>query len=359
MLRPRSVGCAARATTRAFTAGVYDSALHALGNTPVIRLRHMAPSGVDVFVKCEAFNPMLSTKDRLAAGLIDWAHSHKGLASGQTVVDVVQGSSGFGLALACRERGNPLVAVVAADNSQREWRRFMRFMGAKVLVSDAPESTASRVAERHGWFFAPRHRREANEWIHAERTGPEILRAMGSRPISHFIAPHGTGGMLRGVGRLLRDESPATRIVVVEQDHRPHPEYEATVGPHHSWPNELLRGWTTDFEPTPIDVTLREQYVDEVVTISGHESMLVAHDLARKEGLFTGISGGALAAGALRVARQAPAGSCVLTVLLDTSLFTLDTPLIQGVSAEMSAEEARLVAEGRAPTTPTAQFTDG
>merc|ERR1719401_2801924 len=185
----------------------------------------------------------------------------------------------------------------------------------------------------------------ANAWVHANKTGPEIVAALGERHLTYFVAPHGTGGMLRGVGQVLRARSPGTRICVVEQDSRPHPDYEAMNGPHPSWPEVLLQGWTTDFKPTAIDSELRKQYVDEIVRIGGHESMTVARNLAQSEGIFTGISGGALAAGALRVARRVPAGSSVLTVLLDTSHFQLSTPLVEGLPADMSEEEAELVAQ--------------
>ena len=157
------------------------------------------------------------------------------------------------------------------------------------------------------------------------------------------MAPHGTGSMLRGVGKVLRARSPQTRICLVEQDSRPHPEYEAAVGPHPSWPSHLLRGWTTDFAPTAVASGSTARFVDEFVPVRGHEAIETARALARHEGLFTGISGGALAAGALRVAKAAPAGSCVLTVLLDTSLVHLGTPLVDGVSSEMSDDERRLL----------------
>ena len=314
-----------------------------MANTPIIRLRKLAPKDVDVFVKCEAINPMLSVKDRLSAGMIEWGHATGRLTSGQTVVDALNGSSGLGLVHACREHGHQLVVVVGRDCAA-EWQQLMRFMGAKVLVADDPKETASRVADHHGWFLLGRHRTEANEWVHATKTGREILDAMDGVALSHFVAPHGTGGMLRGVGQLLRTLSPATRICVVEQDHRPHPEYESVNGPHPSWPTSLLKGWTTDFEPRAIELKRTAQYVDEFVSISGHESMMVARALAQSEGIFTGISGGALAAGALQVARAAPPGSNVLTVLLDTSHFHLSTPLVEGVPAVMSDEEASLAA---------------
>ena len=318
----------------------------------------MSPEGVDIYVKWEAYNPMLSAKDRLSVGLIRWAVAHGKLQPGQGVVDVLKGSSGFGLALACMENNLPLVAVV--DSSyEGDWRRLMRLMGTKVLVTDRPESTASRLAEKNGWFLCAEHRRDANPWIHEQTTGPEILEAMGQRPLSYFMAPHGTGGMLGGVGKVLRSRSPHTKICVVEQDSRPHPEYEASIGPHYSWPDELLRGWTTDFNPTDISRDLREAYVDETERVSGHEAMDVARTLAQTEGILTGISGGALAAGALRVARRAPPGSSVLAVLLDTSHVHLRTPLVQGSPSEMSDDEKQLLAQGSARSSKSSGELDG
>jgi len=340
----------ARAGLQRGAARLHESALDALSTTPLIKLRHMAPPDVDVYVKCEGFNPMLSMKDRLSAGMVEWAQIHGHLESGQAVVEALSGSSGLGLALACKEHGHPLVAVVP-DGSVVEWQRLLRFMGAKVLITsdENPDAVAAGVASRNGWFWAGPHRSEANEWTHANKTAPQILDALGERPLSYFISPHGTGGMLRGVGRVLRARSPATRICVVEQDSRPHPDYEAAYGPHPSWPGELLEGFTTDFDPTPIQQELRARYVDETITISGHEAMTVARDLAQLEGIFTGISGGALAAGALRVAQRAEQEASVLAVLLDTSHFILTTPLIDGTPGQMSGEEQALLHERAGP----------
>lgn len=330
---------------------LYDSVLGALENAPVIRLRQMAPEGVDVFVKCEAFNPMLSVKDRLAVGLLEWADHHGKISSGQTIVDAFSGHTGIGLAVACKQRGHPLVIAVSSQCAS-EWQQLMRLLGARVIVSEDPGQIARSLAHRRGWFLAGDFQSRASLWIHANKTGPGILAALGSRQLDCFVAPHGSGATLHGVGQVLREQSPQTRICVVEPDSLPHPEYTAQFGQHFSWPDEVLEGWTTDFAPKALNPELRAKYVDETVTVSGHESLLVARELAQVECIFTGISGGALLAGALKAARNLPRGSSVLTVLLDTGHFSMSTPLLRGVSSTMTEEEAELLEDAQPKGSP-------
>lgn len=328
--------------TRSSSGGLHESALQALSCTPVIRLHRVAPKGVDVYVKCEAFNPLISMQDRLSVGLVEWAEAHGKIRSGQTIVAALSGSTGIGLTRACAERGYPLV-FVCSESSDVEWRRLLRFMGARVLVAGNPQTTARAVAQQGDGFLAEEFQSEASPWIHAQKTGPEILEALGDRRLDYFVAPHGTGGMLKGVVPLLKKRSPSTRIIVVEQDSRPHPDYERMNGPHPSWPQSIVKGWTTDFKPTSINSSVKSEHVDETINISGKEAMETVEALAKVEGIFTGISGGTLAAGALRVAKQAPPGSSVLTVLLDTSPVRLSTPLLDGVPGEMSEDERQLL----------------
>jgi len=336
---------------------MYDSVLGPLRDSaPVIKLRNMAPEGVDVFVKCEAFNPMLSVKDRLAVGLLDWAELNGKLAPGQTVVDSFTGHTGMGLAVACKQRGYPLVVAVTDKPCTRslqrcspEWQQMMRLLGARVIVCDEPAETARSLATQRGWFMARDFQSAASQWVHATTTGPDILAAFGGRPLDYFIAPHGSGATLQGVGQVLRARSPSTRICVAEPDSLPHPEYTAQFGPHYSWPDELLHGFSPDFAPKGLSPEVKAKFVDETVTVSGHESLQAARDLAQSECIFTGISGGALAAGALKVARTLPKGSSVCTVLLDTSHFQMSTPLLQSVPTEMSEEESELLRDAMPP----------
>eukprot|EP00928_Gymnodinium_smaydae_P027110 TRINITY_DN21075_c0_g1_i1.p1 TRINITY_DN21075_c0_g1~~TRINITY_DN21075_c0_g1_i1.p1 ORF type:complete len:363 (+),score=43.45 TRINITY_DN21075_c0_g1_i1:69-1157(+) len=331
---------------RAFrtTGGVHDSALSAFGYSPIVKLRQLAPRGVNVYLKCESLNPLLSMRDRLSVGLLEWAQLHGKIQPGQPVIDTFSGTSGIGLAMACAHLGHPVIFVLPKTSSV-ECRRLLRFLGAKVLEAHDPETVATKLADKKGFFFTNYFKSDANIWIHFNRTAPEIMAALGDRKLDFFIAPHGTGGMLKGVGEYLRTHSVDTQICLVEQDGRPHLDYEAMNGPHPSWPTDLLKGWTTDFEPTPISAEVKKRYVDRTLAISGNECFMVAQALAQEEFIFTGISGGALAAGALRVAREAPVGSSVLAVLLDTSKFSMYTPLMKDVAADMSDAERQLLDE--------------
>src|SRR6201996_2762620 len=136
----------------------YASILETVGNTPVVRINHLAPEGVNLFVKIEAFNPLGSVKDRLALGIIEDAEKRGALKPGQTVVEATSGNTGIGLAMVCAAKGYPLV-VTMAETFSIERRRLMRFLGAKVILTPAAERgtgmvrKARELAEAHGWFF--------------------------------------------------------------------------------------------------------------------------------------------------------------------------------------------------------------
>lgn len=170
----------------------HDSVLTTVGKTPLIKLNRMAPEGVDVFVKVEAFNPMGSIKDRLALGVIEWAEAHGQIQPGQTVVEASSGNTGIGLAMVCAAKGYPYVCVMAECFSI-ERRKLMRFLGAKVILTNPAHKGSGMVikcaelAEKHGWFNTDQFSNEANAWVHTQTTGPEILEAMGETKLTDFF----------------------------------------------------------------------------------------------------------------------------------------------------------------------------
>jgi cysteine synthase A len=139
-------------------AGIYSDILGTVGNTPVVRINKLAPEGIDLYVKIEAFNPMGSVKDRLALGVIEAGERDGTLKPGQTVIEATSGNTGIGLAMVCAQKGYPLV-VTMAENFSVERRQLMRFLGAKVILTPASEkgsgmlAKAVELAEEHGWFL--------------------------------------------------------------------------------------------------------------------------------------------------------------------------------------------------------------
>src|SRR5580698_7534310 len=196
----------------------YQSILETVGNTPVVRINKLAPAGVDLFVKVEAFNPLGSVKDRLALGVIEDAERSGALQPGQTVIEATSGNTGIGLAMVCAEKGYPLV-VTMAENFSVERRKLMRFLGARVVLTPAGLkgsgmlAKAVELAQAHGWFLCRQFENEANADAHSRTTAPEILEAFRGERLDYFVTGFGTGGTLKGIARVLRRDSPGTQVI--------------------------------------------------------------------------------------------------------------------------------------------------
>jgi len=333
----------------------YDSILGTIGHTPVVRINRLGPPGVDLYVKVEAFNPLGSVKDRLALGVIEAAEAAGALKPGQTVVEATSGNTGIGLAMVCAAKGYPLV-VTMAESFSIERRRLMRFLGAKVVTTPAALRATGMVmktmelAETHGWFYTHQFENEANPDYHSKTTAREILDDFEDG-LDYWVTGYGTGGTLKGVGRVLRAERPDTRIVVCEPVDAPLlssglPQARNADGSpaagHPAWKPHPMQGWTPDFIPKLTGDAVSMALVDRIIQIPGPEAIRLSQELARKEGLFVGITAGATFAGALQVAAEAPKGATILAMLPDTGERYLSTPLFADVSAEMSEEERQI-----------------
>ena len=338
------------------SAAIHPNILTTIGNTPVVRINKLAPPGVELFAKLEAFNPLGSVKDRLALGIIEAAERDGSLRPGQTVVEATSGNTGIGLAMVCAQKGYPLV-IVMAENFSVERRRLIRFLGAKVVLTPAAEKGSGMLAKaielsrKHGWFLCRQFSNEANADVHSKTTAQEILAAFPDGSLDYFVTGSGTGGTLKGVARVLRERSPRTRIVVTEPDNSPvlksgiaqafdvsgHP-----VGSHPAFRPHLMQGWSPDFIPKLTHDVVAGNLVDEVVGVNGAEALRLARELATREGIFCGISGGATLAGALDVCRRAPPTSRILCMLPDTGERYLSTPLFEDIPADMTDEERAL-----------------
>lgn len=329
----------------------FDDILATVGGTPIVRLNRLAPAHANVFVKIEAFNPMGSVKDRLALGIIEDAERRGTLKPGQTVIEATSGNTGIGLAMVCAAKGYPLV-VVMAENFSIERRRLMRFLGAKVILTPAAlrgtgmVAKAEELAAAHDWFLCRQFDNEANADMHSRTTAPEILDAFAGERLDWFVTGAGTGGTLKGVSRVLKAQSPQTRVAVCEPDNSPvlgsgiAQKRAADGRPSESHPQarpHVMQGWSPDFIPKLTEDALSQ--VDRVLGINGADAMRLSRELAQREGIFCGISGGATLAGALQLAQESPAGTNILAMLPDTGERYLSTPLFDGIGADMDPEE--------------------
>ncbi|MGR4068605.1 cysteine synthase A [Billgrantia sp. C5P2] len=328
----------------------YASILETIGRTPLVRLSRLAPPDVNVHVKVEAFNPMGSVKDRMALAVIEAAERSGALRPGQTVIEATSGNTGIGLAMVCARKGYPLV-VTMAESFSLERRRLLRFLGARVVLTPASEkgsgmlAKAVELAETHGYFLCRQFENEANAEVHSRTTAQEILEDMQGEPIHAWVTGFGTGGTLKGVSRVLKAADPSTLVVVAEPDNAPllgSGEAQPAGRSHPRFRPHLMQGWSPDFISPLAQQAVAAGMVDEVVPVAGEDALRLARELARKEGIFVGVSAGATLAAALQVARRAPAGSHVVCMLPDTGERYQSTPLFEGIEDEMNAEELAL-----------------
>jgi cysteine synthase A len=343
----------------------FHDILETVGNTPVVRINRLAPAGVDLFVKIEAFNPLGSVKDRLALGVIEAAEKSGELKPGQTVVEATSGNTGIGLAMVCAAKGYPLVLLMAEPFSV-ERRKLMRFLGAKVVITPAADRAVGMVvkmeelAAAHGWFMPRQFENEANPDFHSRTTAREILGDFAGERLDYFVTGYGTGGTLKGVARVLRKERPETKVIVCEPADAPllgsgigqarKPD-GTPAAPHPSFKPHPMQGWAPDFIPKLTGDAVDMKLIDRIIAISGPDAIRCSKELAAKEGIFVGITSGATLAGALRVAAEAEKGATILAMLPDTGERYLSTPLFADVAADMNEEELKI-----SRSTPSAQL---
>ncbi len=313
---------------------IYDDITQLIGRTPIVRINRLAPAHTTMYVKVEYFNPGGSVKDRLAIGIIEDAERRGVLEPGQTVVEATSGNTGVALAMVCAARGYPFVAVMAESFSV-ERRQIMRAYGAKVILTPAADRAlgmvvkAKELAEKHGWFLADQFNNLANPAYHRQTTGPEILQDFAGKRLDYFVTGWGTGGTMTGAGQVIKAARADVKVVMTE------PEAAQLLAGAEFKPHKI-QGWTPNFIPSVLDRSI----YDSAVPVTDAEAIGTARELAHKEGLFVGISCGGTFAAALKVAKDAPAGSVILAILPDTGERYLSTPLFEGVETGSDAEPA-------------------
>ena len=305
---------------------IHDSILDTIGRTPVVRLHRLAPAGVQLYAKVEAFNPGGSVKDRLALAIILDAEARGELKPGDTVVEATSGNTGIALAMVCAARGYAFVAVMS-DSFSVERRKLMRAYGARVILTPAAERgtgmvrRAAELAREHGWFLARQFENPANPAYHRQTTAAEILRDFAGRRLDHFVSGWGTGGTLTGVAEVLRAARPEVKVTTCE------PASAALLAGAEFVPHKI-QGWTPDFVPA----VLNRDVAGALVTVDDVVARDTARRLAREEGIFAGLSSGATVAAALEVAKTAGDGAVILAMLPDTGERYLSTFLFEDVA---------------------------
>mmetsp|Transcript_52888 Transcript_52888/g.149955 ORF Transcript_52888/g.149955 Transcript_52888/m.149955 type:complete len:274 (+) Transcript_52888:348-1169(+) len=271
--------------------------------------------------------------------------------------------------MVCAQRGYHFVATMAASFSV-ERRKVMRMLGAKVIVTPAPLGgtgmvlKAQELAAKHGWYYARQFENEANPAYHAQTTGPEILTDFAGKRLDYWVTGYGTGGTFQGAGKVLKAARPGLKIVLSEPRLAPlitsgvkqermevMGKFGAPATGHPAWTPHPIQGWTPNFIPKITEDGINLGLIHEVLLVDGKEAISTATDLARKEGIFCGISGGATVATALEVCKKAPPGSTVLAMIPDTAERYLSTPLFAEIDSEMNEAEIEI-----AKSTPSAIY---
>jgi len=335
---------------------LYETIVDTIGDTPCIRVNHLAPDHVRLYVKAEFFNPAGSVKDRLAISIIEEAERRGDLKPGQTVVEATSGNTGIGLAMVCAAKGYPLI-VTMAESFSIERRKLMRFLGAKVVLTPRAEKgygmyqKAKELADANGWFYARQFESVDNAKIHENTTAREILGDFAGERLDYWVTGYGTGGTVSGVARLLRKERPETKIILSEPENaqlvgsgipQARDEGNSPAVSHSAFQPHPIQGWTPDFIPYVLQEAIDNKYFDDLIPVPGPLGIEWSRKLASREGIFTGISGGATFAVAMQVAEKADPGSVILCMLPDTGERYLSSPLFEGIAEGMTEEETAL-----------------
>ena len=306
-------------------ANILADITQAIGNTPLVRLNRVVPEGgAEVVAKIEAFNPLSSVKDRIGLSMISAGERDGKIVKGTTIIEPTSGNTGIGLAMVCAARGYRLILTMP-DTMSVERRALAQALGAELVLtpgSDGMKGAVKRAeelqAEIANSFVPQQFQNPANPQVHRETTAEEIWRDTDGK-LDIFVAGVGTGGTITGVAEALKPRKPELQFVAVEPVGSPVLS-GGDPGPH------KIQGIGAGFIP---DV-MRVDPVDEVVQVSTGDARLTTRRLAREEGLFVGISSGAAATAALRLAaRPENAGKLIVVVFPDTGERYLSTALFE------------------------------
>ncbi len=306
--------------------GRYGDVVQSIGNTPLVELPTLSPrEGVRLFAKLEGHNPTGSVKDRVARSMIESAEASGAVEPGQTILEPTSGNTGISLAMICRRKGYPL-RVVMPDNVTEERTQLLRMYGAEIVCSEGAKGSngavemALELAAADSSLYMPyQYGNDANPRAHYDGTAVEILDELDE--VAAFVAGLGTGGTLMGVGRRLRENDPETKIVAAEPM-----QGELVQG---------LRSLDDGFIPPIIDISL----LDRKIMVSNSDAIVWTKRLLADEGLFAGVSTGAVAAIAVRIAGELEAGNVVFIApddgwkYLSSGVYTKPLEELEGIDS--------------------------
>jgi cysteine synthase A len=295
-----------------------------IGGTPLVKLERVVEPGMaEVWIKLEGLNPGGSIKDRTALGMILDAEERGLLKPGGTIVEPTSGNTGIGLAQVAAARGYKLILCLPAQMSEERKRTLLAY-GAELVLTDpelrmlAAIEEAKKIREATGAWMPNQFSNPANPRIHYRTTGPELWEAMGGR-IDAFVYGSGTGGTIAGVGRFLKEQRPETLVVAVEPARSP--VLSGGVRGQHQF-----QGMGPGFVPDNFDWSV----VDRVIQALEEDAFPLARRLAREEGLFVGMSSGAITWASLTIARELGPDARVAMIAPDSASRYLSTVLFEG-----------------------------
>jgi cysteine synthase len=306
--------------------GRFSNVVESIGNTPLVEIPRISPTpGVRIWAKLEGHNPTGSVKDRVAKAMIEDAEERGAIAPGQTMLEPTSGNTGISLAMICRRKGYPLKAVMP-DNVTEERTRLLRMYGAEIVYSEGAKGSngavelALEMAAADASYYMPyQYGNEANPRCHYEGTAPEILEELDE--VAAFVGGLGTGGTLMGVGRALREHDPEVKIVAAEPM-----QGELVQG---------LRSLDDGFIPPILDLSM----LDRKIMVSNRDAITWTQRLLRDEGLFAGVSSGAIAYVAARIGSELDEGNVVFLVpddgwkYLSSGVYTTPVDELEGIDS--------------------------
>ena len=280
--------------------GRFGDIVESIGNTPLVELPRLSPKPeVRIYAKLEGRNPTGSVKDRVAKAMIEAAEAEGAIEPGHTILEPTSGNTGIALAMICRRKGYPL-KVVMPDNVTEERTQLLRMYGAEIVFSEGAKGSngavevALEMAREPGYYMPYQYGNEANPLAHYNGTAVEILDELDE--VAAFVGGLGTGGTLMGNGRRLKEENPETLIVAAEPM-----QGELVQG---------LRSLADGFIPPIIDLSL----LDRKIMVSNRDAIVWTKKLLDEEGVFAGVSAGAIAYIAHRIAGELDSGNVVFLI---------------------------------------------
>ena len=309
--------------------GRYGNLIEAVGNTPLVELPRLSPKpGVRIFAKLEGRNPTGSVKDRVAKAMIEGAEAEGAIEPGQTILEPTSGNTGIALAMICQRKGYPFKAVMP-DNVTEERTQLLRMYGADIVYTEGAKGSngavevALEMAGSDSSYYMPyQYGNAANPGAHYEGTAVEILDELeASGGVAAFVAGLGTGGTLMGNGRRLKEADPETKIVAAEPM-----QGELVSG---------LRSLDDGFIPPIIDLSV----LDRKIMVSNRDAVIWTQKLLHEEGLFAGVSAGAVAAICVRIAGELEEGNVVFLVpddgwkYLSSGVYTTPVDELEGLDS--------------------------